>query len=105
MSVDRTDYLMFGIKVDPGLVDHDKHEPMMAGAPGAAFDLVYDGMGGKYAVAGKIIAQSGDYDGMVFTEITDDLLPNDPQGLAATIAGSFNIEVDKLRLYLFSHYS
>jgi len=105
MGVDRTEYLIYGVKIDPDLVDHDKHEPMMCGAPGAAFDLIYDGMSGKYAVAGKIIAKSEPYDGIEFTEITDDMLPQDPAGLAATISESLGAPIDKLRLYLFTHWS
>ena len=107
MGVDRTDYLMFGVKVDPDRVSerYEELEPMMDGAPGAAFDLVYDGMSGKYAVAGKIIAKSDEYDGLEFTEITDAMLPSDPDKLRADIAATFGEPADKLRLFLFSHYA
>lgn len=105
MGVDRTDYLMYGVKIDPDLVDYDKHENLICGVPGAPFDLVYDGMSGKYAVAGKIIARSREYEGLEFHEITDESLPKDAPALAAAISETFATPVDRLRLYLFSHYS
>lgn len=106
MGVDRTDYLMFGVKVDPEKVSekYDELQAMIEGAPGAPFDLVYDGMSGEYAVAGKIIAQSSPYDGLDFTEITDALLPKDVTALAAAIGQHFD-SVGTLRLYLFTHFS
>jgi hypothetical protein len=57
MGVARTDYLIYGAKVDYDAVDYDKHGAEMEGRPGAAFDLIVDNMGGKYAVAGKVIAR------------------------------------------------
>lgn len=106
MGVDRTDYLMFGIKLDYDAVDYDRHEAMIEGQPGAPFDIILDGMGGKYSVVGKVIAKSDPYDGIEFTEITEDLLPAAPDELAKTIAVSLGLpEPPKLRLYLFSHYS
>lgn len=104
MGVDRTDYLIYGAKFDPALVDYDKHESMIAGEPGAPFDLIYDGMSGKYAVAGKVIAKSDRYDGLEFTEITDEMLPKDPAALAGLIRDLLGVDPGKLRLYLFSHY-
>lgn len=105
MGVYRTDYLMYGVKIDPERVDYDKHEAFIEGRPGVAFDLVYDGMSGKYAVAGKIIAKADQYDGMEFTEITDDMLPKETEKLRADIDASFGVETGKLRLFFFSHYS
>lgn len=96
---------MFGTKLDYDTVDYDKHLALIEGQPGAPFDLIVDGMSGQYAVAGKIIAQSDKYDGMVFTEITDEMLPKDVPALQAEIETAFGAPVDKLRLYLFSHYS
>ena len=105
MGVYRTDYLMYGAKIDPKSVDHDKHEALLEGRPDAPLDLIYDGMSGEYAVAGKVIAKSDQYDGIGFHEITPDLLPQDTEALRATINETFGVETDKLRLYLFSHYS
>lgn len=105
MGVYRTDYLMYGVKVDPKAVDWDKHEALIEGRPDAAFDLIYDGMSGQYAVAGKVIAKSDPYSGLEFTEITDDMLPTDTEGLQASIVEAFGPVTDKMRLFLFSHHS
>jgi len=105
MGVYRTDYLMYGVKLAFDQVDYDKHEAEIHGEPGAAFDIVYDGMSGKYAVAGKVIARSDGDEGLEFTEITDDLLPKEPAALKATIEASIGAPVGDMKLYLFSHYS
>lgn len=106
MSVNRTDYLMFGVKLDPRVVDHDRDQAMIEGQPDAPFDLIYDGMSGEYAVAGKVIARSDPYEGMVFTEITDELLPKDTEALSGAITSQLELaELPKMKLYLFSHYS
>jgi hypothetical protein len=105
MGVYRTDYLFYGVKIDPDKVDWDKHEDLICGAPDAAFDMVYDGMNGKYAVAGKIIAKSDGYDEFGFTEITPDLLPADPADLMAKITEQFGPQADAPKLFLFSHFA
>lgn len=53
MGVYRTDYLMYGVKIDYALVKWDEHEALIEGRPDAPFDLIVDGMSGRYAVAGK----------------------------------------------------
>ena len=107
MSVNRTEYLMFGAKMDYSALDWDKHEAEVEGGSDAKFNLVVDFMGGEYIVAGKIIARSDGYDGIGFVEITADKLPQDANALAATISESFGVEISggDLRLMLFSHYS
>ncbi len=105
MGVYRTDYLFYGVKIDPEKVDWDKHEALICGAPERAFDMVYDGMSGKYALAGKVIAKSDGYDGLEFTEITPDLLPADPAGMLAKITEQFGPQSDAPKLFLFSHFA
>lgn len=105
MGVYRTDYLFYGVKVDPEKVDWDKHEALICGAPERDFDMVYDGMSGKYAVAGKVIAKSDGYDGLKFTEITPDLLPSDVPGLMAKITEQFGPQSEAPRMFLFSHFA
>lgn len=104
MGVDRTDYLMWGAKVDPDDVSkrYDELEPEMYGEDGRRFDLVYDGMGGKYAVAGKVIAQSGKYDGLEFCEISQADAGWSPEVVAAVRA--VFPDAQAFALYLFSHY-
>ena len=63
MSVDRTDYVIYGVDVGYDNVSWEKFEPELHGSPDARFDLIYDGMNGEYAYAGKIIAVADSYDG------------------------------------------
>jgi len=104
MGVDRTDYLFYGIDVGYDAVDYDRDEDVISGTPEAPFDMVYDGMCGKYALAGKIIARSDPYDGLPFKEITPDMLPV-PEELMRKISERFGESGQKPRLMLFSHFS
>jgi hypothetical protein len=63
MGVDRTDYVIYGANVGASNVSWDDFEREMEGHPEAKFDIVYDGMSGNYAYAGKIIAVSDDHEG------------------------------------------
>ena len=105
MGVDRTDYLMYGADIGYDTVDYDRDEDVIERRPGAPFDLIFDGMGGKYAIAGKIVARSDPYDGIERTVITPDLLPSDSDALRAAIAKRFGIDAPKLELMLFTHFS
>lgn len=69
MGVDRTDYLMFATDIGYDACDYDKFEAEICGEPGARFDIVYDGMSGKYALAGKIIAKSDPYEGFEMAKV------------------------------------
>lgn len=102
MSVDRTDYLMWGAKIDPDAVDIDRFEAEMNGEEGRRFDLVYDGMSGEYAVAGKIIAKSDAYEGLSFKKIDENEVRFDV-GVAVAVKSEFS-DVDDFALYLFSHF-
>lgn len=104
MGVDRTDYLFYGIDVGCDAVDYDRDEDVISGVPNAPFDMVYDGMSGKYAVAGKIVAKSDPHEGIEFIEVTPDKLPSDPDGLMRTISERFGPQAQKPRLFLFSHF-
>ena len=75
MGVDRSDYLMVGWKLDVDkTLDHDDwdidlmYEEFLD-------SIIYDGMSGKYAVYGKIIANAdNNYEGFSFTEIKPESL-------------------------------
>ena len=103
MGVVRTDYLMYGVKIGHDRVDYDKHEAMMEGRPDAPFSLIVDGMSGKYAVAGRVIASADGYDGEMFEEIDPAALIDDGS-LKARIEDALG-PVDNLRLLFFAHYS
>lgn len=107
MSVDRTDYLMFGTDVGTEAFELDEFEAEMDGAPGRRFDIVYDGMRGKYAIAGKIIATSDPYEGFEMAKIDPKNLQLDPAALAETISSAFGRKLlpADFSLILFSHFS
>lgn len=107
MGVDRTDYLMLGVDVGYDATDWDKFEAEIDGSPDARFDIVYDGMCGKYSIAGKIIARSEPYDGIEMTKIRPDSLGIDRYDLAAKLSEAFGktIDAEDLALLLFSHFS
>ena len=107
MGVDRTDYLMFGTDVGTKGFDYDKFEPEMCGMPSKRFDIVYDGMCGKYCLAGKIIAKSDPYEGLEMVTIDPTKLDVDRAALAATVSDAFGrpVSVDDFKLILFSHFS
>lgn len=106
MGVDRVDYLMFGADMGTKDFDWDKHEAECAGAPGAKFDIVYDGMCSQYCIAGKIIARSDPYEGFELAKIDPTELDVDRDALAAKISEAFGREMkpDDFALILFSHF-
>lgn len=107
MGVDRTDYLMFGTDIGPEAFERDEFEAEMDGAPERRFDIVYDGMSGKYAIAGKIIATSDPYDGFEMAKIDPGKLDVDRAALAAAVSDAFGrqLSADDFSLILFSHFS
>lgn len=105
MGVDRTDYLMFATEVPPGGFDYDKHQAEIEGAPGAKFNIVYDGMCGKYCLAGKIIAQSEPYEGFEMAKINiGAVLDNELIGAVSEAFGR-PLTAKDFSLILFSHFS
>ena len=105
MGVDRTDYLFWGVMIDPGKVDRDALEDEIDGAPGAKFDLVLDGMGGQYAVAGKIVAQSDPYEGIEFVDVGPRLDLLDKAGVFGAVGKHFpDKSFSDFGLLLFSHF-
>lgn len=106
MGVDRTDYLMFGADMGNNSFDWDKHQAEREGAPGARFDLVVDGMCGKYCIAGKIIAKSDPYEGFELAKVDPWKFEINRADLAAKVSEAFGREVksDDFALILFSHF-
>ena len=105
MGVDRTDYLMFGVQL-PADLEPDALEAEIDGAPGRRFDAVFDGMCGKYFLAGKIIATSDPYEGFELATIDPKNLAIDRTDLAEKISAACGKPVsrDDFRLLLFSHF-
>ena len=107
MGVDRTDYLMLAVDMGAEDFDYDKHEAEIEGAPNARFDIVYDGMCGKYCLAGKIIAKSDACEGFEMAKIDPGKLNVDPAALAAAVSDAFERKLvpSDFSLILFSHFS
>lgn len=107
MGVDRNDYLMLGVDLGAKAFDWNKHEPEMAGMPNRRFDIIYDGMCGKYCIAGKVIASSDPYEGFEMAKIDPTKLDIDRAELAAKVSEAFDrkISADDFGLILFSHFS
>lgn len=105
MGVDRTDYLMFAADVGFDEDDFDRCQAEIEGAPGAAFDMIRDGMSGQYALAGKVIARSEPYDGFEMAKISS--LEFDREGLARAVSEKLGRAVlpEYFSLVLFSHFS
>ena len=106
MGVDRTDYLMFAADMGADAFDWDKHEAEIEGRPDAKFNIVYDGMCGKYCLAGKIIAKSEPYEGFEMAKINVGAVMQVNE-LADAVSESFGRKVapSDFSLILFSHFS
>ena len=104
MGVDRTDYLIWGAKVDveSAFALQDELEAEIDGADGKRFDLILDGMSGQYAVAGKIIAKSDPYEGLDFITVDPAQIAWDTE-LAIRIRSVFP-DAEDFSLMLFSHF-
>ena len=107
MGVDRTDYLFWGLKLHPKTLGDiwEKFDDELSRSPTRRFDMVYDGMSGKYAVAGKEIAASDQYEGLGFIEISSERLGFDQAAVEKSVRDAIGITDGEFKLYLFSHYS
>lgn len=106
MSVDRTDYLMFGVDIGGNVNEWGDLEAEVEGAPCRRFDVVNDGMSGQYCIAGKIIATSDPYEGFEMAKIDPAKLDIDRVALAAKVSEAIGHTVrdDEFSLILFTHF-
>ena len=77
MSVTKDEYVIVGVNIGYDNFDSEKDEDLMLyggvdkfGSGSNPFGVLYDGMNGKYAIAGKVIAHGDMYDGTDLTSIT-----------------------------------
>ncbi len=107
MGVDRTDYLMFAAEMGADDFDYDKHQAEIEGSPDAQFDIVYDGMSGQYALAGKIIAKSDPYEGFEMAKVDVGKMDFNTTELAEKVSAAFGRKLvsGDFSLILFSHFS
>lgn len=112
MSVDRTDYIIYGwklpyeIKNDDGVIDldDDKFLPLIEGQEGEEFTILQDGMNGEYTVFGLVIALAYDDGGWVFQELP--MTFDQEEKVLSRYQDLFESEppIDKPKLFIFSHY-
>lgn len=107
MGVDRTDYLMLGADMGADDFDRDAFEAEIDGAPNRRFDVVYDDMSGRYALAGKVIAKSDPYEGFELAKVELGDLEADRAAVAAKVSEAFgrDLSASDFKLILFSHFS
>lgn len=109
MGVDRTDYLMFGANVGYDAFSWEKHEAEAEGRPERRFDVVLDGMCGKYCMAGKIIKVSGPTDGgFEACRVDAQIEALEAEKVCREVMSAFPhwaVTRDDFGFYLFSHYS
>lgn len=77
MGIDRKDVIFYGVDVGYENVDFDEYEPEICGAIGRKFDIIDDGMGGKYAYAGKILITADEYEGFPLTDLSSIYISRD----------------------------
>jgi hypothetical protein len=106
MSVDRTDYVIYGVNVGYDNVSWDDFEAELSGSPDARFDIIRDGMNGEYAWAGKILARGDQYEGFGNGM---DLSPHDESQIVAMweVIQAFpdlKLGMNDFKLYAVSHF-
>lgn len=119
MGVDRTDYIVFGFKMNPALfkskkidIWDNKYLPFMEGHPGITDTIVYDGMSGEYLVFGKLINRAEEHEGVNFTTISykDFFDDEETKRVTEKFIELFGKEIldelddDEPQMFVFSHY-
>lgn len=111
MGVDVQAFVILGVKLPfsaGGEDAYDRLEPYICGAPEAKdFQVVYDGMGGNYIIAGKRLAASDQADGHFQDPIeVRGVGPSECAEIEAKIKELFpNQPAQGLSLIVVSHYS
>lgn len=115
MSVDRTDYIIYGWKMPyenmgsdgKELVFYDgpKYRSMTEGHKGEDFSLIVDGMSGEYTVFGFNLSHGGDkYEGWDFVQL--DFSKVDVARVKERFKEVFEKEPEtEPTLFIFSHFS
>jgi len=113
MSVDRTDYIVYGWKLPYEMKNSkgekidfwdDKYLSMIEGHPDEIYSLIIDGMMGEYIVFGIVIKQDEDGNGWNFIHLKNPMF--DPNELKESYREVFDVEgeVADPYLFIFSHY-
>ena len=120
MSVDRHDYIIIGYKMPYNILTKYNHEladmvreddnmylPYYEGWKGESYRIIIDGMSGNYIVFGKVIAESGEYDGFDFPSVK---LNYSDYSEVISKAKEVFIDIDSFdfsnpEILIFSHFS
>jgi hypothetical protein len=114
MGVDRSDYLIYGFKMEPNyleskgveLFEDSKYLPFIEGWKGEDYSIVYDQMMGKYCVFGFRIAYA-DSEGFRFLGLPAEGWPIQAEQVKAKFKEVFGFNCGELgepEVLLFSHY-
>lgn len=116
MSVDRSDYIIYGWKLPFNMTSSnnekidfwdDKFLPYIEGHQGIEYSLIRDGMSGEYMVFGQRLSSGGDdYEGWDFVNL--DFKNLDAEKVKTKYRKLFNIEsqehLAEPYLFIFSHF-
>jgi len=106
MSTSRRDYVMWAVNIGYDKVDYDDNEDVIEGLDGAPFDMVYDGMSGNYVFAGKIIAESDEFEGFPVVELARPYADLDKTAIATAVAERFPfIKPTQFQIIVFTHWT
>jgi hypothetical protein len=115
MGVDKTDYIMFGYKLDYEMEDpkggkidwySDKFLPMIKGRKGEEYSLIIDGMNGDYVVFGKILLEGNEYEGFDFKEFDVSKINSESvKRRLQELFEDYREVTDEPKLFAFSHFS
>lgn len=113
MSVDRTDFIVYGwklpykLKNENGEIDlwADKFLPFIEGHKGVEYTLISDGMSGEYNVFGKLIAHATD-DGNGWGFKNLDFTATNSEEVKSKYKELFEIDTSPSEpyLFIFSHF-
>ncbi len=67
--------------------------------------VVFDGMSNKYAIIGKLIKKTNEFEGISMTAIDKSLFED--KALVKELSEKFSLSVDEIKpqLFIFTHYS
>lgn len=115
MSVDRTDYIVYGWKLPYNITDSkgdkvdlykDEYLPMVEGHKGEKYAIITDGMCGDYNVFGIVVKRGGDrYEGWLFENLDIRDFSNSSDDMKIKYREIFDAVPKEPNLFIFTHWS
>lgn len=114
MSVRETHYIIYGVSLDGKHYqekynleeNYDVHsEYCHRKNRNGDLVVVFDGMSNKYAIIGKLIKKTNEFEGISMTAIDKSLF--DDRELVKNLSDKFQLKADEIKpqLFIFTHYS